>query len=385
MSAHISIVPPVESDAVAPEDEASFYFQNPNFNEQFDADNGPLTLAGYEFSPSLALFRLDEDVYGAALAEWQAGQEEELIELVTKSFPTPIALSFRRMERGCNNDLERLRVLKDVWEAVIFVLHALVVAEARCRRFPLAATLQALVPAAFKTPDEARIKEGDLLSDSIHARLNIIRKVLVAASEPGAPSLHCASFLSTALLDKLTDLNSVRNGFSHDETESVQQAREVIGARRLDVLGVLDDLRALSDVTLLFYESSQTKSSREAQVRGDVCRGHAYGHEFARLDIDQAEVAHAFPHFAKPEDGGRVLAHLGGRIVSLAPFVHFVPHNDGHEWRLCLYKKKHVLDKNNQQSPRFFDYAISGLARPHEIAEADFQTEMDELRQLITP
>ena len=145
----------------------------PQYNEwvddQYAEQSGTLDVLGFQPRPSFVLFSLSQDTYQAAFDDFQQQWQEELKEVVFNDFPSPIAHYFYRFENGYENDLQRLHLLRDTWEAMVDVLHAIAVSE--CRFLSLSLT----DPIAFK----------DCLSDSVAQRLLNIERIIMHAQVQG--------------------------------------------------------------------------------------------------------------------------------------------------------------------------------------------------------
>lgn len=100
----------------------------PQYNDWLDSqymdEQGELDILGFRPRPSFVLFRLTPDTYEAAFADFAEERETDLKRLVFDEFPSPIAHYFYRFEKGYENELQRLRFLRDTWEALVDVIGA---------------------------------------------------------------------------------------------------------------------------------------------------------------------------------------------------------------------------------------------------------------------
>ena len=145
----------------------------PPFNDWLDEQHveqsGELDILG--FKPRLALscsptVRIPtKTLFG----DFQQTRQDNLRETVYSEFPSPIAYYFYRFENGYENNLQRLHFLRDTWESLIDVLHAVAVAECRFRHMMLADPL----------------KCGNRLSDSVAQRIQNIELILRKPALPG--------------------------------------------------------------------------------------------------------------------------------------------------------------------------------------------------------
>src|SRR6266540_7327237 len=167
-------------------------------DERYAEQSGTLAILSFQPRPSFVLFSLSQDTYQAAFADFQQQREEELREIVFNEFPSPIAYYFYRFENGYENELQRLHLLRDTWEAITDILHAMAIAECRFNGLSLAG------PIAF----------SHLLSDSVAQRLLNIERIIGHAMSQGT-TLNVSRIASIATLGTMRNLNQSRNAFSH--------------------------------------------------------------------------------------------------------------------------------------------------------------------------
>ena len=189
--------------------------------------------------------------------------------IVAEGFPSPIAHYYYRFENGFENDLQRLHLLRDTWEAIVDVLHALAVGEMRFRSLTLAAPL----------------RFSDLLPDRVSDRLLTIERVVATASVSGL-SLSAGKVAPQPVLEKIRELNQTRNAFSHRAAQSEAQARTWISECYEDALGILDDIRALKDCRFLRY-LGQTDANT---LRCEVFRGHGFTRTIQSIKLTNDQV-----------------------------------------------------------------------------------------------
>jgi hypothetical protein len=88
--------------------------------------------------------------------------------------------------------------LRDTWETIIDILHAIVVAECRFRQIELTD------PVSF----------SHLFSDSVAQRLLNIERIAGQVSGQGT-TLGISQIVKISTLEAMRELNQTRNGFSH--------------------------------------------------------------------------------------------------------------------------------------------------------------------------
>lgn len=330
---------------------------SPQFNqwidERYEEASGQLEILSFKPRPSEVLFKMNHATYVAAFSDFMATFDEDLRRTVIDTFPLPIAHYFYRFENGYENDLQRLHLLRDVWEATVDVLHALTVGEARFRGLALSEPL----------------KFVHLLSDSIAVRLLNIERVVGAASAAGI-TLAVGNIVSQAVLQKMCALNQSRNAFSHSAAQSEAQARMWIGECYEDVLDVLDDIRALEGCKLVRYLSQVDGST----LRCELFKGHAFTRTIQKIHLTDEQAHESHKYFKV----GQMLANYDGNFFSVLPHMFFQEDTEGHMTKPCMLRKTHGEAPN-----RSIEFAVVGNAVAMSVNRAVFKSEIDELRALF--
>jgi hypothetical protein len=329
----------------------------PQYNDWLDAlytgQSGVLDILGFQPSPSFVLFKLSPDTYEATFSDFSQQREDEIKDAVCNSFPSPIAYYFYRFENGYESELQRLHFLRDTWESVIDILHALAVAESRHRQLPLADPLK------FK----------DLLTDSVAKRLENIEGIITQLSGAGFFS-SVAQISPIATLDAMKDLNQSRNAFSHSAAQSEAQARNWISECYVDVLEVLAGLDGLEDMRIVRYLSQVDGTT----LRCEIFRGHGSTKTIQNIKISHQQMIDSARYFQP----GQMLVIAGGLIFGLRPMIHFREDGVGHTTRLCIFRKT-----RGDPPDRCIEYEVVGEAIRQTEDRALFSTELTELRGLF--
>jgi hypothetical protein len=329
----------------------------PPYNDWLDRayadESGPLDILGYQPRPCEVLFAMSQDTYQATFADFQREWEEELKELVATSFPSPIAHYFYRFETGSENELQRLHFLRDTWESITDVLHAMTVAECRYRGLALADPLTL----------------SDLLTEKVAQRLLNIERLIELAISADAP-LKVGQIITIATLQKMRDLNHNRNAFSHSAAQSEAQARTWISECYADVIDVLDDIRAFADAEVYRYLSQSDSNT----LRCELFRGHALTRTIKTVSLEPAQVALSQQYFRQ----GQILVSLDAELFSLRPLVHYREDGSGHTTKLCLFRRTHGNAPN-----RTIEYEIVGEAVRWNVDRGLVQADINGLRGLF--
>jgi hypothetical protein len=329
----------------------------PQYNDWLDRsyadESGPLNILGFQPRPSEVLFQMSQDTYQAAFADFQREWEEDLKGRALNAFPSPIAHYFYRFEAGSENDLQRLHFLRDTWESIVDVLHAVAVSECRHRRLLLTDPL----------------KFSDLMSDKSAQRILNIERLIQAASDAGTP-LRVAQIVPVATLEKMRDLNQSRNGFSHSAAQSESQARTWISECYADVLDVLDDISGLADVDIYRYLGQLNGNT----LRCEVFRGHGLTRTIKAIPLTDPQVAASHRYFQQ----GQILVACDSDLFSLRPHVYFKEDSSGHSTKLCLFRRTRGDAPNRQ-----IEYEVVGEAACLSEDRTSVQADIDDLRTLF--
>mgnify|MGYP001558473684 CR=1 FL=1 len=322
-------------------------------DEQYAEQSGTLDVLGFQPRPSFVLFSLSQDTFQAAFDDFQRQREEELKEIVFSDFPSPIAHYFYRFENGYENELQRLHLLRDSWEALVDILHAIAVAECRFMSFLLTH------PITFK----------DFLSDSVAQRLLNIERIITQAQGLGI-GLQIAEIVSISTLQTMRDLNQSRNGFSHSAAQSELQARTWISECYEDVINALDDLRGLADIQVLRHIGQVDART----LRCEVFRGHGFTKTINNIAVTDEQIAESQQYFQQ----GQILVSCSQRIFGLRPLVHYREDASGHTTKLCVFRKIRGDVPN-----RRIEYEVIGESARWDEDRTVFKAEIDELRALF--
>lgn len=330
------------------------YTDNPEFNEWLDNDseNG-VTIAGYTFSPSETLYKMNYEQYVEA---YKAYLEDDniLVEDVYSNFPTPISFYLYQAQENYDNPHHRLDLLKSAWEALVFFLYGVVVGEARHRKIPL---------------KEIGVNLSEYYSDRLAQKLTIIENILDLCAKK-YNTLSCSRVLSVNAISKLRALNQRRNEFEHSFAATSEQQRDLYNELFPEMLTALKLLRDLSTMSLFRYHSNG-----EAGLllpRCDVFRGHSLDGAKKTIQLTKDDLDIVLPYF-NPQS---IFAHIEGEnVFCLSPFIHFKKDAQDTHPKLIVYKKKESGSK--------YQYGVIGQSAPVELDKELFKDREDELRTLV--
>jgi nucleoside phosphorylase len=329
----------------------------PDFNRWLDERyvdlSGVLDIHGFQPRPSFVLFTMSPVTYQAAFGDYQEERETDLKEVVFAEFPSPIAHYFYRFERGFENELQRLHLLRDTWEAVVDILHAAAIAECRIRRVALAE------PVVF----------SDLLSESVTQRLLNFERIVERAEGLGI-QLSVARIAAKPTLTAMRELSLTRIGLSDSVAQTERQAQLWILDCYGDVLSVLDDLQGLAGMRILRYIGPIDGHS----VRCERFKGHGFAKTIEALPLTSEHRRESQRYLRI----GQVLVTCEDWLSSLRPLVSYREDATRSTTKLCVFRKTRGAAPNE-----CMEYQVVGEAGRHEEGSEQFEPELDDLRKLF--
>ena len=337
------------------EDPESKYENNTEFNEYLDSLYGTIEISGSEFQSSKVLFEMEYETYRIALQDFHRDRIENFKEIVFNQFPTPVAMCYYRFENGFDNDLQRLNFLRDTWESVINLIHALVVSEFRCKKISI---------------EKSNVKFSAIFTEKLAEKLLNIERLMQFADQKGLDMVS-KDIIPIELIIKMRELNRKRNGFSHIGALSNEQAGRIIAETEEQVLTLLRDLEDLKEVHLIRYLGQEKNI---LNIKHERFEGYAMTRTVKVLAINNDILIEACRFF----DNNQILATNDEWIISLKPFVHFLKSDSGHLSKICFLKKKGEA----QPDPKFI-FELVGEAVEFPLSRAEFSSEIDELRSLF--
>jgi len=297
------------------------------FNESLD-EQGEFPIAGVSFLPSRILFEMDIVAYEEAFNEFKEQEFEALKDTVYNQYPSCIAYNFRLSEKGegASDPVRKLLHLKDAWESIVFVLYAIVWGEIRHKSIDLKAAQVFISNGPTGDPVYGYFNTNKLLTDALKTKIQNL-KAIVTFSQANHLGLKCEA-IDTKLLDKLLDLQDIRNGISHHTAPTKEEAEEELR----QVIPLFKEMLVLTefleDCKVLRFESFASK------CRCEEFNGHFLNKEFDDFNFN-ADLAYVIglgqeQLFLKWED----------EIFSLSPFLHFHRDVGGRESYLSFFKGK---------------------------------------------
>ena len=282
---------------------------------------------GSNFSryPSDILFEMDEIAYNEQLADYTEQKTSEFIQRIYKTFPAPIAYFFYQTEHGFENENQRLNLLKDTWESVIYILYALVLGEVNFKEFSLA---------EIRLFNNKKIQKNynGLMSDKIGWKLEAIYKI-VQYDQVNSKILKASLVIDIDGIEKLKELNQDRNSLSHISALSPSEAKNRFDELYPKVKHIFFKFDFLENVSLLEYSNSVGTASN---IRFFKFNGYSLQKEKYDKEFNPKELTNISPLLDKEN----LLIMFEDIFFNVKPFISF--HTEGANLKLCFYKKTEI-------------------------------------------
>lgn len=335
------------------------------FNESLDVD-GAIDVAGYNFFPSFILFKTDKDLFVQAYFEFVERDYEDLKDTIYNQYPSCIAYNFRLSEKGegASDPVRKLLHLKDTWEAIIFVLYALVLGEVRSKSINISSAQVFVSFGADGLPVYGNFNNARLITSALKTKIQCI-KAIINFSKSNNLNLKC-EVIEEELLDKLLELQDIRNDISHHTAPTREEAEEEL---RL-VIPLFQEMLVfttfLEDCKILRFESFAAKCKCEE------FKGHHLNKEFEDFDFEgNVGLVLSFGQ-------EQLFVKWDEELFSLSPFLHFHKDDIGRETYISFFKERKEEKHRFEPITKRHDFTYDHL-------QVRFDTEQAHLQSLIIP
>jgi len=335
------------------------------FNDSLDQD-GKITIAHYSEFPSRILFDMDPIAYNDAFEGFLDDSYEELKSSVYNNYPSCIAYNFRLSEKGegADDPVRRLLHLKDTWESIVFVLYAIVFGEIREKSIILKSCQIIQQIDSVGNPIYVSFNSKRLLTDAIKTKIQNL-KAIIEHSKANNLFLKC-ELITSNLLDKLLDLQDIRNDISHHASPTKEQAEEELKTVIPIFQQMLEETVFLEDIKILRFESFTSKCKCE------VFNGHALNKEYGDYDFGSKQL------FVLGLGRESLFVDWDGEVFCLSPFLHFDKDNSGHESYLAFFKGRKI-------NKYWFEPVKIRMEKSFDHLTLRFESETNILLSLIVP
>lgn len=329
-----------------------------NFNDSLD-EEGPVTIAGIDFQPSRILYELAEETYKEAFWDFDEQTYTSNKQLLVDTFPSIIAYPYRLSEKGhdAHNPMNKLLLLKDTWEGIVYFLYALVMGEIRYRKLDLTSVR------LLQGESLIKVNSDKLLSYRLSEKLNIINAILIYSRKNQLGLM--TEVISEELILLLIDLVSIRADFSHSATPTSAEAIQMLEKTEPLIRELITKIQWISECQILRFESLTSV------CRCQVFKGHTLNSEFETVNINPEDIS-TILNFGNDQ----LFIHWRGIYFSLSPFLHYLSSENGRESYICFYK--------DRKSGSFWYEVISNrkdIKFPDK--QADFEAEKNELISIL--
>lgn len=325
------------------------FTDNPDFNRWLE-ENYPVEIEEYSFQASDVLYTMGYDWYLEALTRYAADPKVSLTR-IENHFPAPIAYYFYQATRNYQNAHHRLDLLKSCWEAIVFFLFGLVVAEARHRQLNLKAL---------------GIKWATLWSDRLNDKLTVTENILDHVTKNGI-YFGCASLIPISTLTAIKQLNRERNGFAHASAKTTAQQQELYATLYPLLERVLRQLIRLEEVKVFRYHDAETP----LWPRCEIFNGYSLDGRKDLVQLRRENYIEILDHF----DASAIYAQVNGDAFCLSPFIHFYQETHDTNATICFFKQKKRGAK--------YDFEIINRSQNYSFDKRTFDDMENALKKLV--
>jgi hypothetical protein len=316
------------------------FIDNSDFNLWLN-DNFPVEIELYELPASEVLYNLKYDWYIKALERYNEDPQLVLWRII-ENFPTPIAYYIDQAENNSQNDHHRLDLLKSCWEAIIFFIYGLVVAEARYKCVPLKSF--------------GLNKWKAFHSDKVHDKLTIVENILDYVTKHGF-HFECAKIIPIATLVDIRKLNKERNGFEHAAAKTSQQQKELYKELFPIVTNILNQLIGFEKVKLFRYHDSP----QPLFPRCEIFNGSSLSGKKDIVPLKKDNYIEIMDEF----NNSSIFAQINDTAFCVAPFIHFFQEVHETNALICFFKKQQtdkyqfeVVSKSQEKDFNISDFYL---------------------------
>ncbi len=333
------------------------------FNESLDV-NGIISIAGTDFFPSRILYEMEPIGYVEAYQEFEDGEFERIKDTIYNYYPSCVAYNFRLSEKGegASDPVRKLLHLKDTWESIIFVLYAIVWGEIRNKSIDLKASQVFISTGANGNPVYKSFTTDRLISDALKTKIQNI-KAVIQYSKTNNLGLKCEE-IEIELLDKLLELQNIRNDISHHTAPTKEEAEEELKTVVPLFKEMLIKTEFLADCKILRFESFAAKCKCEE------FNGYSLGAEFDEFDFGTSQA------FVLGLGQEHLFIKWGNELFSISPFLHF--EKRGRNSFLSYFKEK-------KDSKYWFEPITIRDEISFDHLQTRFDAEQSEIINLIVP
>jgi hypothetical protein len=344
-------------------------YEDPQFaayNESLD-EEGVVNIAGIEFKRSQILFDLAKVTYEEGYGEFLEEQFKELQQTIFDLYPANIAYHYRLSEKGqgAKDPVKKLFHLKDSWEAMVYVLYAIVMGEVRFRNMDLTAVAVIVGSKPDGTPIIENFNTDRILTEAIKIKIQNI-KAIIEHCKKHSLGFICET-IDVTLCDDLLALQDIRNDISHHAMPTKLQAEAELKMVIPLFEGMLEKTRFLGSCKILRFENHSTETQCES------FNGYSLNQEFEdHIFVD--------PHKTYVLGLGKehLFAEWKNECFSLSPFLHFDIDASGHESYISFYKRK-------KDGKYWFEPIKARAAKSFDPLNVRFESEKDGLLVLLRP
>lgn len=325
----------------------------------------PFEVDGIPLSPGEALEKCRPEEYRTALTEYARRGGEAALENACDTFPARIAIPLYRALNSADNERERLLHFRDAAEALVVVLLAFIVGQCRAKGIKLAG-IQFPSPAGTRENFTAR----KLLSDSVAHRLAMLEGLVAAlASHPDVVAIEREQ---VDAVQRLGELNGIRNDFSHYEAMTELEATKVCQDVREQVADAVLAFDCLGEVELVTFVCAVT--GKPGMARFELLAGSTQNKNLKERTVAPSALVKclgiAADHLPRP------LFCYHGEIMDATPYLHTELSVKGNRRQIWVLKRRFAQSSS-------LEFQIVGERELKKVAESAETIEVAVLDELF--
>jgi hypothetical protein len=341
-------------------------FLERRFHDFLAAEQDEFQVAGVALSPAEALQKCKPDKYEVALTEYAQREGEEALENACGAYPAPIAIPLFRALNSADNEHERLLHFRDTAEALIVVLLSLVVSECRSKGVKLT---------RLTYPNPGGVQESftgrKLITDSVAHRLAMLEGLLNGLSSHA--NLVCVQQIPVDAVRRLSELNGIRNDFSHYEAMTETEAAKVCQDVREQLADAVLAFELLADVELVTFVGAVT--GKPGVARFELHTGSTQNKNLKERTLPSACLAKCLGITA--DQLSRPLFHCEGELMEATPYLHTEVNARGNRRNIWMFKRRFAQVTT-------IEFQIVGEREIKQIVESAATVEVAVLDELFT-
>jgi hypothetical protein len=280
-------------------------------------------------TPAEGLKKWEPSKYDEAFTDYARTEGNAALERAWESFPAPIAIPLFRALNSAENEHERLLHFRDAAEGLVVVLLSLVLSESRAKGFKLT---------GLTYPNPSGVQEAftarKLVTDSVAHRLAMLEGLLTGLASNRI--LACVRRIPIDAVRRLSELNGIRNDFSHYEAMTELEAAKVCQDVREQLVDAALAFEWLAEVELVTFAGAVTGKPGTAKL--ELHNGSTHNKNLKERSLHSAALLKCLGTSA--EHLSRPFFHCDGELFDATPYLHTDVNARGNRRHIWIFKRR---------------------------------------------